>query len=218
MHAGNEDVTLVADGCFRALLLVDKRASVEVSTRGYGGSALLCFFLGRREELDLSPGNITHVVCDAAARVKDYLTRRTLVTESVDLSLYVFVIILVEIKVIGRNVGNDRHICRSCHAEELERRQFEDHLVRIGHLLYFIQKRRSDITAEIDLVSRLLKDLCRKRGSCGLTVRTRNGEYLAGAQIHEQFHLCRERGALLLAGHELRCLESHLRGLEYYVK
>ena len=71
---------------------------------------------------------------------------------------------------VGRNVGNDRNIGRSCHAEKLERRQFEDNLVRIGHLLYLIKKRRTDIASQIHLVSCMLQDLSGQRGSRGLAV------------------------------------------------
>ena len=159
--------------------------------------------------------NIAQIICEIVARIKNNLTRCTLIPEDIGLTVDVLLVIIVEIKVVRRNVGNYRIINTSLHAEKLERREFEHDLIFGSNLLYLIKKRCTDVAAKIAVIACILQDLIYKCGCCCLTVRACDTECLGRTKVKEQLHLSCKNSALPSLSLECIYCISHLGSLKY---
>ena len=114
------------------------------------------------------------------------------------LGLHIFVKVLVVVQMVGRQVGDRRHMGRMLHAHQLEGGQLDDGQILGLHLAHAGQQRRADVAAQMHGIARVLEDLADERGRGGLAVRAGDADDRAGADREKQLHLAGDLRAVLL--------------------
>ena len=123
-------------------------------------------------------------------------------------------IILVNIQMIRRQIGDDGDMRAPSHSHELERAQFQHSGILRLHASGLGQQRVADVPPQVDGFSRRPEQLRNDGGGGGLSVAAGNGQNGTGADLEENLHLAGQRAPPLHGGVELRQIRPHSRRAE----
>ena len=143
-----------------------------------------------------------HPTADFVLIAQHSAARRFLPQQDVPLGVDVLLHILVMIQMVGRHIGNHRHLGAAAHADQLEAGQFH-HRHRIRRYIRQLgQQRSTDIPPQENLPTSSFHHFGNQCGGGSFPVGTGHGNDLTGAELKEQFHLAGDHGAGLQ-----RCLK-----------
>ena len=137
-------------------------------------------------------------------KVKDQAAAFRLVLQDPALGVDVILKIPVLIQMIGREVGNHRHIRAAVHAVQLEGAELQNRCVLWQNLRDLAQERMADVPAQMDAIPCRLQQLCDDGGGGGLPVAAGNGNHLAGTELEKHLHLGGDQTAPLLCRLQMR--------------
>ena len=104
--------------------------------------------------------------------------------------------VLVDIQVVGGEIGDDGPLGTALHVHELEGAQLHHGEVLLLHFGQEAQQRRADVAAQPDLLALGLQKLGDQGGGGGFAVGAGDGDGMALAQLEEDLHLGSDLRAL----------------------
>ena len=161
------------------------------------------------EENDLSLTAQVKKPCDLVVIIQDSLLIFILIKNYISLSFDIFVHILVDIEVVGREVGHDRYVGALAHGNELERGQLHHADVGLFDGLDLGQERLADVAADMYGVALRFQHFADHGGSGGLAVGACHRVDLARTDIEEYLHLGADDNAFVAQGVQLVAVEAH---------
>ena len=189
--AGDHGVTPQEHAVFRLCLA----AEIQGAARGMGGQL---------------PG-------DGVVQVEDGGVPGLLVAEDVLLGPDIFLHALVDVQVVGGQVGQHRDVGTAGHGHQLEAGQLQHGPVRGPDGIGLGQQRVADVAAHMDGVSRRPQELGNNGGGSGLAVGAGDGDDGAGADLEKGLHLGGDDAAPGPGGLQLRHVGPQARGAEDHV-
>ena len=128
-------------------------------------------------------------VSNLIVAVQHHLVPRVLVQENILLGGHIFLHALVNVQMVGCDVGDHSDLRAGGHTHKLERGQFQHrHIFRL-HVKRLCQQRMADIAAQMDGIARLFHQLGDDGRGRSLAVAAGHCDLLAGADIKKHFHL-----------------------------
>ena len=125
--------------------------------------------------------------------------------------------VLVDVQVVGRQIGHHGHLGRVGHIHQLEGAQLHHSDVCGLHLIGQGQQRLADVAAHPDGLARVLENLGNERGGGGLPVGAGDREDLTGAHREKCLHLRGDDTPLLPQLHQRGIFRVHARRAEDHV-
>ena len=141
------------------------------------------------EPAELTADKLRHAFGDDVVRVENSDGKCVLVAENVALCFDIFLHILMNIKVVRRNVCNNGNIRGSSHGDELEGGKFHNRAVFVFDFLDDREESPSDVSAFMNGFSFRRKKFGNKGRCGGFSVGTGDCIFFAGAEIEENLHL-----------------------------
>ena len=208
MDAGQQDIGLIQD-LLQGLPLAPDDAVPEKDA-----------LLRLRQPGELqhpAPGLGDKGMGDRVVPVQDQNVVRLLVEIQVLLGGHVLLHILVDIQVVGGEVGDDGGVGAVGEVHQLEGGQLQHHQIRGLHFVRLIQQRGADVAPQPDPEALLFQQLGDQRGGGGLPVGAGDGDDLRGADGEEGLHLGGDHRAGVPQGFDLRGIRVQARGAEHHV-
>ena len=112
-----------------------------------------------------------------------------LIFENILLGIHIFFHVLVDIQVVGGQVGDQRPLRTALHVHKLEGAEFHHSEVLFAHLAAQGQQRCADVAPQPYPFAGGLQHLGNQGGGCCLPVRARHTDDLARADLKEYLHL-----------------------------
>ena len=119
---------------------------------------------------------------------------------------------------VGRNIGDHRHIGLAGHAVQLKRGQFQHAQILRGHFRDLAQQRMPDITAQMNRFSGSFQQLGNHGTGSRFSVRPGDGNRAAGTQLEEHFHFTGDLHALGCSRLQMGVQRQQSGGSEQKVK
>ena len=149
--------------------------------------------------LALTAGNVV-------IEIEDGLIARLLVAEDILLGGHVLRHVLVNVQMVGRQIGQNGDMGTARHGHQLEAGQLQHRVIGGLHLPRLTQQRMADVAAHMDGAPRLLQKLRDDGSGRGLSVAAGHGDDGTGADLKEHLHLGGQHTA---ASHSL-CQLGHI--------
>ena len=109
----------------------------------------------------------------------------------VDILLHV----LVDVQMVGGQVGHHRHVRALPHGDQLEAGELHHSAVLRLDGPNLRQQGLADVSTQVDVFPLGLQQLCDNRGGGGLPIAASDGVDFAGAELEEDLHLAGDSGA-----------------------
>ena len=141
-----------------------------------------------------------------------------LVAENVGFRLDIFRHVLVNVQMIGCQIGNHRPGGTALHVHELEGAKLHHRKIRGLHLPHQRQQRRSDIATQPDGFPLGFQHFGDQGGSGGFPVGAGHRQDGTGADLKENLHLAGDLSAPAHQGLDCRVRRVHSRGTENHIR
>ena len=136
------------------------------------------------------------VVCTVAIiPVQHKPVRFRLLLKYCPFCIYVILEIFMLIQMIGRKVGDHRHIRAAAHTVQLERTQLQHGHIPLLDLPRLAQQRVADVSAQMHVITGSFQQLGNDGGGSGLAIAAGDGDDGAGTEGHEHLHLAGHKAA-----------------------
>ena len=122
-------------------------------------------------------------------RVENQHTVRALESEDILFGIHILLHILVNIQMVGSQIGDERPLGTALHIHQLERAELHNGKILLFHLAAQRKQGRSDIAAQPDGFPGSLQHLRYQRGCGGFPVGTGDRNQGAGAYLKKHLHL-----------------------------
>ena len=106
------------------------------------------------EEKAFSLNVLFKAACNVVFKIEGGTAVLALVGNNVSLCVDIFLHILVNVKMIGRNIGHNRGKRTFFHGNKLKRGKLDNGIIVLVHSVNLIKQRRADISAEINFLTR----------------------------------------------------------------
>ena len=137
-----------------------------------------------------------------------------LIAEDVLLGRHILRHVLVDVQMVGSQIGHHGDMGAAIHGHQLEAGQLQHRPVLRLHIIRLTQQGLTDVAAHVDGSARRLQQLCDDGGGGGLAVAAGDGDHVAGADLKEHLHLAGEGAALPLRRQQLRHVRPQTRCAE----
>ena len=141
-----------------------------------------------------------------------------LIAEDILLGLHILFHVLVNIQMIGGQIGNQGPLRTAGHIHQLEGAEFHYGIIFLLHFPDQRKQRRSDIATQPYRFSCRFKHFRNQSGGCGLAVRAGNRNQMAGADLEEYFHFRSDLGTPTAQGNNRRITGVHARCAEDHIR
>ena len=112
-----------------------------------------------------------------------------LIAEDVLLGRHILRHVLVDVQMVGCQIGHHGDMGAAIHGHQLEAGQLQHRPVLRLHIIRLTQQGLTDVAAHVDGSARRLQQLCDDGGGGGLAVAAGDGDHVAGADLKEHLHL-----------------------------
>ena len=151
-------------------------------------------------------------------RIQNQHTVRALESEDVLFGVHIFLHILVNIQMVGGQVGDERPLGAALHIHQLEGAELHNGKILLFHLTAQRKQGRSDIAAQPDGFPGGLQHLGYQRGRGGFSVGTGHRNQGTGTDLEKHFHLRGHFRAPILQGLNGRVARVHTGGAEQHLR
>ena len=134
-------------------------------------------------------------------RIENRNILRCLMCKDICLCSNILCIVLMDVQMIGREVGHHGDVGALGHGHELEGAQLQHRHVPRGDGARLRQQRMADVAPQVHRPPRPLQKLGDDGGGGGLAVAARDSDHRAGTHLEKRLHL---RGQLAAPGHGRR--------------
>ena len=155
---------------------------------------------------------------DGVVGVENQKAAFVLVTENVGFCLDVLLHILVNVQMVGSQIGNHRPGRAVGHVHQLEGAQLHHGVILSLHLPYQGQQRGADVATQPDGFSRCLQHFRNQGCGGGFSIGPGHTQQSAGTYFKENLHLRGHLGPTGPQGFNGRVCRVHSRGTEHHIR
>ena len=211
VHTGNFNIRLGEQLGEPAVLTVAEHAVLPQECAVFHG---LCM----GEPAQLAAHKLRHARSNHIVRIEHGDGEGVLVAENIALRLDIFLHVLVNVKVIRRNVRNNRNLRGAAHGDELKAGKLHNGAVLVVNFLNNRQQCAPDIAALVNGFARSGEEFGNEGGGGGLAVGAGHAVLFAGAEVEENLHFTGDGLACAAQGAERGGVPVHARRAENHVR
>ena len=149
--------------------------------------------------------------------IKDGNIPDCLVCKDIFLGSDILSVALVDVQVVGRQVGHNGDAGAPVHGHQLEGAELQHRQIRWRDVRRVAQQRAADVAPQVDGAPGGLQELCDDRGGRGLAVGPGDGDLGTGADLKKDLHLGSQQAAPRHRRRQLRHVGPQAGGPEDHV-
>ena len=150
--------------------------------------------------------------------IEDQQALRILIAEDVFLRFDILIHVLVNVQMVGGQIGDQGPLRTAGHIHQLEGAELHYGKVLRLHFPHQGQQRSADIASQPYRFACCLEHFRNQGGSCGFAIRARYCNQMAGANLKKHFHLRSDLRAPVTQGNNCRIPRMHTWGTEYNIR